>query len=108
MGSSIAGSYAQIMERLAAVYETPMSFHVGMGVGGIMDVPEQLAKASATEHHKLKGRSGYEGFMRFVFHPEWDQIRMADLEAWKPELVVWADDWGLLADLPSEQVRPIL
>ena len=33
---------------------------------------------------------------------------MQDLEAWKPETVVWADDWGLLADIPSEQIRPIL
>ena len=57
MGSSIAGSYSQIMEQLARAYDKPMGFHVAMGVGGIMDIPESLAKSSATAHNKLGGQS---------------------------------------------------
>ena len=58
MGSSIAGSYAQIMEQLASAYDKPMSFHVAMGVGGIMDIPEALAESSAQQaERQLKGQS---------------------------------------------------
>ena len=89
MGSSIAATYAPMVERLAVAYNRSIAFHTVMAVAGNIDVPEALAKTVAEIHQKEGGRSGYEGFMKFMYHPEWDAVRMQDLEQWKPETVVW-------------------
>lgn len=105
-GSSIAASYAVMIERLAAAYSKPVGFHVAMGISALMDLPKDVADAAATDHSANIGRHSYEGYASFVHQPEYDVLRMQDLEAWKPEVLVWADDFGLMADVPSEELRP--
>lgn len=105
IGSSIAAMYAPALEQLATEYNRSIAFLVKSGAGGIFGMTEAEAEPGANEHKKMKGRAGYDGFINFVFHPEWDAHRLAHLERWKPDLVVWADAWEVQADLTTELMQ---
>ena len=94
IGSSIAVSYATMFERLAMAYNKTIGILALIACGGVFDVPVALAEQSAARHATIPGRSGYDGFMSFVYHPEYDAARKKHLSKWKPDVIVWADEWG--------------
>lgn len=105
IGSSIAAQYSPLLDRLAVDYNTTTAFLIKAGRAGNFGMSEADVEPGATLHSRLKGRIGFDGFVEFMHHPEWDAERTARLAEWKPEVVVWADLWELYADLTSELMQ---
>lgn len=105
IGSSIGTTYAPLLERLATEYNRSIAFLLKSGRSGIFGMTEAEAEPGANEHKQLKGRGGFDTWLEFVYHPEWDAARLARLEAWKPELVVWPDAWEIHADMTTELMQ---
>lgn len=104
IGSSIAAQYSPLLERLAIDYNTTIAFLLKGGIGGSFGMTEAEAEPGAYVHSLGKGL-GFERYVKYLHHPDWDAARLARLEEWKPAVVVWADQWEMHADLTPELMQ---